>query len=151
MRELKFRVWDKVYKNFRPLASIWYSTGNENFGVTVEDDPRGHLNYDANLENSRFIVTQFIGLKDKNNQDIYEGDIVIDHSAYRFNGERLIWWAEYEDLEWSFWMKGNDPKYEDLQREINGKIWQEDEGITYFKTLEIIGNIYEQRKNTDEK
>lgn len=125
MREIKFRVWDKNNKKMiygiTNMRKIW--------DETIEDL----------LNNSM----QYIGLKDKNNKEIFEGDIVIQE----------------------IWNGGND--YEEVSRtdifkgiiiyEVNGfgiqtKGCKERETeISVLKndkfiTTKIIGNIYENKE-----
>ena len=57
-RTIKFRVWDKINKQFR--------------------DPEfmgGHLN-DIFLPDEMYVFQQFTGLFDKNGKEIYEGDVI---------------------------------------------------------------------------
>lgn len=58
MREIKFRVWDKVYKQFLE-------------GDIIREYLLGELIDDPNFE-----VIQYTGLKDKYGTEIYEGDIL---------------------------------------------------------------------------
>lgn len=105
MREIKFRAWDKKNKE-------WFYFGlNEVYGMG-QDSPNGYaeINFDE--------IMQYTGLKDKNNKEIYEGDIL------KFNtkgGNEMIY-----EVKWRG--KGFKPTRmsEDNQEEI-----------------EIIGNIYE--------
>jgi len=75
MREIKFRVF------FNATRTMYY----KRFGDVYGDD----LNTIINDFNERQELMQFTGLKDKNEKDIFEGDIVKIDVAYRDDYEYI--------------------------------------------------------------
>ena len=118
MREIKFRVWDnkRNFMDYEPQITIDMGYINNIGVVDCNGDFRPYKDE---------IIMQYIGLKDKNDKEIYEGDIVNitpygdKSSVYKME---IKYSEEYADYSISY-------KLEECWFEI--------------KDLEVIGNIYE--------
>ena len=117
VREIKFRAWDKTFKKMCAVAEIEFMEGDKPFII---------VNF-LRLEGKACDLMQYTGLKDKNGEEIYEGDV----AKGILDGDTHVWevsWAEdRETLGWSI-------TPQDVE---NG--------------LEVIGNIYENPDLLKEK
>lgn len=130
MREIKFRAWDKELKE-------WTNYSISNIDGTLIDFYNKETGFwESDRGGERFVLSQYTGLKDKNNREIYEGDVIKAISFARWIGV-----VEYSDENSAF-------IFDDLDKKYRGDsivfMSQFDQG---FK---ILGNIYENPELLDE-
>lgn len=124
MREIKFRAWDTEEKKFEGYFQL------TNTGTLAVFDPM-IAEWDK-AKDERYIVMQYTGLKDKNKNDCYEGDL-IEFEEPVFESDILTCPVVFKDgafcAEWE---------------KENGSM------VTWFllsdlEEFEILGNIYEDK------
>ena len=123
MREIKFRAWDRELEEWTN-----YSINNID-GNLVDFCNKEAGCWETDKEGKRFVLSQYTGLKDNEDREIYEGDIVKAISFARWIGV-----VKYSDENQAFIFDDLDKKYRG-----NSTVFmnQFDDGF------EILGNIYE--------
>jgi uncharacterized phage protein (TIGR01671 family) len=142
MREIKFRIWNKISKKMQ------YNNDEENrFYINIDGSLTAYFKSIRGWESGSnlvskglYILLQFTGLYDKNGKEIYEGDIVKYKYTTGFNAE-----DDYrEDIDETDEYKGivEFKKGEFFPRECGS--FPED-GFYAWRIwdIEVIGNVYE--------
>lgn len=131
-REIKFRAWDKV-------KQIWCNYKIDDGTVYFMDNDTGcwYRNYHGKYEN--FDLMQYIGLKDMNNIEIYEGDIV---KLSKENSDfKEIGVVKFDENKASYVLETQD---DDLSYNISYYNYHK----VYYR---VIGNIYENKELLKQK
>ena len=131
MREIKFRAWDKENKRMLPVDYMKLDFGKVLYvnGETFSKDD-GWFDYE--LWDDKFELMQYIGLKDKNGVEIYEGDII--RAKFIKDDTTAIGRVSYFDKDTSFVCHLIDGDYA---------------RVHCLDDIKVIGNAYEDPDTTE--
>lgn len=131
MRDIKFRIFDKISKK------MYFDSELEN-GTSAVINISGGLLFsdDDSYKETDFELMQFTGLKDKNGKEIYEGDIV-----------KFLDFKRDDD----FLNTGAIKICNGLGVIIIDRYSVDMEDINFESDVEVIGNIYEKPNWLEEK
>ena len=126
MADIKFRAWDKLTEPMRYVLCIdWLNDLVDLNGGIIE------RKYN-NSEEDEVILMQYTGLKDNIGKEIYEGDII------SFGDNKAVVFYEHAKFKAKYRYYNNCYCYDALS------------DVLYFKKVEVIGNIYENKELIDE-
>ena len=123
MRQIKFRVWDD---NGFLNNDAYCLFPKDDYGNLLE--VRKLMDYGQMNVLPNAIMSQYTGLKDKNDVEIYEGDIV-KATSDQYTNENFIGKVIFDEGSFCTWVNKND---------IRG-VWSGDD-------IEVIGNILENNE-----
>ncbi len=109
-RDIKFRAWDNILKEFMPNVQNHINDNDWAFGSML-------------LKKDRWDIQQYIGLKDKNGKEIYEGDKTIRGYVIMWSNKHALFCEHYYQGFYKKWVEASYP--------------------LDSANIEIIGNIYE--------
>lgn len=126
-REIKFRAWNKKEKYMEIVDDLQMFSNDLSIGIPSKD---------YFLRKDDVELMQYTGLHDKNEKEIYEGDIVLldcyNYEEPAFDGEFKV---IYDDIN-GMWLL--------IDLENKDRDFTFGEIRSYYKAeIEVIGNIYD--------
>jgi len=126
MRQIKFRAWDKKYKE---MINDIHIAPEYDWLVLSDNDALAERDNRGRGDDDGYELMQFTGILDKNGKEIYEGDVV-EYKAYNTWHKDAV---RFTDGKFHGNLSGVK---EDLQSNY-------DLGLIVTLGCEVIGNIYE--------
>lgn len=138
MRDFKFRAWDKDEKVMYENENIRHINFNDKV-IILNVDGYDFIGDFEDDEDGNVVVMEYTGLMDRNDKDVYEGDLI----PYHFNEDikGIVKYGEYrnpcEDEQVShrgFYVYWEDDRYKNSMRKDLGY---------WLRYSFVDGNIYE--------
>lgn len=131
-REIKFRIWDGIDKKYLSNMDMVPLFLDKNTFMPA-----------CGYHGLPYTYQQYIGIQDKNNKEIYEGDILTGHMGYSTD-TKLTGVVEFSTETLGYGLRFN-PNPDPNPDSNPGTIDSLTEDLCLVHDLEVIGNIYENR------
>ena len=149
MKDYKFRVWNIKEKRF--IHSDYFAIGLSGEIIQHqicydENNENGYYDdsWNEELDVNNYIIQQFTGFLDKEDREIYEGDIVNYTVCNLFCGKityrGVITW-DLTDLSYKIFT------YTDYKNNIIDKTLN----ISHNNIIEVVGNVYQNKELLENK
>ncbi len=137
---LKFRVWLPSLNKFGNDNSVFMDCYGKLYGVTrpsLVDDSRSIVNIGQFKEFSGHTIQWYTGLNDKDNNPIFEGDLVELHTATNDHAKNIK--ENHYGLYEIYW----DRKYKLKEIKPNWFLKVIDDDCASFNIMKVVGNAFE--------
>ncbi len=147
MREIKFRAYQKNFKRMLPVTSIEFECNNNEIESITVDNRGVNGEYDAipwfstyrdgyeEFTLDSLVLLQYTGLRDKNGNKIFEGDICAHENMYHYPNLLVVEWIE--ELACFSFVDRTDYHKNYFFQKTNTE-----------SGLKVVGNIYDKRRGS---
>lgn len=127
MKEFKFRAWYKPHLENDIVQKFIQKEIDYKLYFVAEDDDTIRYEFYIPFIDDDWLVEQYTGLKDKNGDEIYEGDIICYEDDEMCIGHKIVWDEDYKAICIKVGYNESEPLYD-----------------YFLSEWEVIGNIHEE-------
>ena len=137
-RKIKFRAWDKQNKTMGIVNEIKmspYLYTQVKYSMEINGKRKDEWSLLDDNGHGTCVLMQYTGLLDKNDKEIYEGDVVKVTGNYK-PGTYTVIWDNFRVAWWLKNIKQRELEYHDDYYQLLNNSWQ-------VEDREVIGNIHD--------